>query len=142
MTKFAVVVVITILIFCAVRATAQQHAPTKKQCDADANLWSVTDLNNSDLHISIKELGARDREMAACMFAYTPEVLKTSKYDALASWYIFQLHERTQNFIRGMGCGINSSTKMRQGCGNKAPFFMIVHRSQAQKHSILSRGST
>src|SRR4029078_1660950 len=102
-TKFAVVVVITILIFCAVRATAQQHAPTKKQCDADANLWSVTDLNNSDLHISIKELGARDREMAACMFAYTPEVLKTSKYDALASWYIFQLHERTQNFIKRHG---------------------------------------
>lgn len=60
-------------------AHAQASAPTKAQCDADANLWaagletpeSIEALNHS-LSVSARELLLRSLEMDHCMFAYVP----------------------------------------------------------------------
>src|ERR1700683_2114573 len=53
-------------------AVAQQHAPTKEQCDADVNLWLGPMVNETVLgsHISVYEIEKRIAEMNTCNQAY------------------------------------------------------------------------
>jgi hypothetical protein len=70
-----------VLLFAAAVAQAQEHAPTKAQCDADLNLWRsglMTGANGewtlrNDAKISFIELTNEVQEMGTCEAAYMPE---------------------------------------------------------------------
>jgi len=57
----------TIVLLFASLAVAQEvkHAPTIEQCQADANLWSVQSLEETD-RLSVLTLEARWKEMYDC----------------------------------------------------------------------------
>jgi hypothetical protein len=102
-----VVALITITISASV-AHAQESAPTKVQCDADANLW-VAGLETPEsilalVHnpaISARELLTRSVEMDHCMFAYVPSKNKwaNSPYGIVSSIYSRAYSHRVDAFL-------------------------------------------
>lgn len=78
-----------VLLFAAAVTQAQQHAPSKAQCDADLHLWRAGlmigakgewTLRN-DAKISSIELVNEAEEMGVCEGAYTPgETLGSGPY--------------------------------------------------------------
>src|SRR5262249_11175016 len=87
---------------------AQESAPTKAQCDADANLWvagletaeGITALDHNTA-ISARELLLRSTEMDHCMFAYVPNKYKwaNSSYGVVSSIYGRSYSHRVDAFL-------------------------------------------
>jgi hypothetical protein len=72
--------IVSVVLLFAVAAQAQQHAPTKAQCDPDLNLWRaglITDAQGGlslrdDAKIGFFEIVKRAGEMADCEAAHMP----------------------------------------------------------------------
>jgi hypothetical protein len=82
-----------VLLFAVVVTQAQQHAPTKAQCDADLHLWKTGLITGAqgewalrdDAKISFIELMNETKEMGACEGAYMPgELFGSGPYADLA----------------------------------------------------------
>jgi hypothetical protein len=80
-------------------AAAQQHAPSREQCNADANLWDVTHEQLS--LVASSELFARSKEMSDCALAYfvSNNERRLSRYDQLADVYTIELWGRMMSFF-------------------------------------------
>jgi hypothetical protein len=80
-------------------AHAQQHAPTREQCDADANLWNVEQPQLKIL--TGREVWERSNEMNDCAFAYfvLDDQRRMSRYDQLADVYMFEWSGRMMSFL-------------------------------------------
>jgi hypothetical protein len=82
-----------VLLFATAIAQAQQHAPTKAQCDADLNLWSAGLMTGAhgdwalrnDAKIGFVEIVKEVQEMGVCEGAYMAgEKLGSGPYADLA----------------------------------------------------------
>jgi hypothetical protein len=82
-----------VLLFAATLTQAQEHAPTKAQCDADLNLWRAGLMTGTrgewtlrnDAKISFIDLLNETQEMGTCEAAYMPgDKLGSGPYAELA----------------------------------------------------------
>jgi hypothetical protein len=96
------------LVFCAVTVNAQQHAPTKVQCDADLNLWRSGLITGTygenalrdDAKIGFMELTIEAQEMALCEGAYMPgETLGSGPYAELGKVFDSIIETRLLDFM-------------------------------------------
>jgi hypothetical protein len=87
---------------------AQESAPSKEQCDADANLWvvgldtpeGITALDHNSA-INARDLLLRSSEMDHCTFAYVPNKNKWAKspYGIVGSIYGGSYSRRVGAFL-------------------------------------------
>jgi hypothetical protein len=100
-------ILVLLLAVCGA-AHAQDSAPTKVQCDADANLWvagletpEATNALDHNPAISARELLLRSVKMDHCMFAYVPNKYKwaNSPYGIVSSLYGRSYSHRVDAFL-------------------------------------------
>ena len=93
--------ILFVFFLTATLATAQQNAPSKAECQADAIAWSVTPDGIQALQdgpMSVTEINARAMVLLSCTVAYTP--LQQSNYSVLGDVYQRASHVRLLHFLK------------------------------------------
>jgi hypothetical protein len=91
-------VVVPVLLLAGTLLVAQEHAPTKAQCEADSRVWdSSIDALTKSRTIKADELLLRAEEMQSCSVAYDEG---SNHYALMAEMYGAAYDSRIQDFFK------------------------------------------